>query len=165
VTSVARTLLDLAGVVRLRLLERAIDQAERLQIFDLRAIQRLKERNPRRCGQAALDQVLTYYAGPAPTRSELEQIFLHLCRRAQLSLPAVNCFIAGFEVDIAWIDRRVIVELDGYRYHGTRLAFERDRSKDAALQVAGYRVLRVTYRRLMREPEGVVADLRALLAA
>jgi very-short-patch-repair endonuclease len=110
-----------------------------------------------------LDHVLSYYAGPAPTRSELERIFLELCRKAKLTSPAVNCIIAGHEADIAWVDRRLVVELDGYRYHGTRQAFERDRTRDATLQVAGYRVLRVTYRRLMREPEQVIAELRALL--
>jgi hypothetical protein len=163
VTSVARTLLDLAGVVRLRLLERAVDQAERMQVFDLRAIERLKERNPRRHGLAALNQVLAYYMGPAPTRSELERLFLGRCRKANLPPPAVNSFIAGLEVDFAWQGHRVVVELDGYRYHGTRRAFERDRLRDSALQIAGYRVLRVTYRRLEREPAQVVSDLRALL--
>jgi hypothetical protein len=163
VTSVARTLLDLAGVVRPRMLERAVDQAERLQVFDLRAVERVRERNPRRRGLAALDQVLTHYAGPTPPPSELERIFLDLCRRAQLPSPAANCFIAGSEVDIAWLDRRVVVELDGYEYHRTRQAFERDRVRDSSLQIAGYRVLRVTYRRLMREPEQVIVELRSLL--
>jgi hypothetical protein len=134
-----------------------------MQVFDLRAIERLKERNPGRRGLAALDHVLASYVGPAPTRSELERLFLKLSRKAILPLPAVNCLIAGLEVDFAWLGQRVVVELDGYRYHGTRQAFERDRVRDSVLQVAGYRVLRVTYRRLMTEPERVVADLRSLI--
>jgi very-short-patch-repair endonuclease len=71
--------------------------------------------------------------------------------------------VAGFEVDAAWLGRQLIVELDGYAFHRTRAAFERDRARDIALQVAGYRVLRVTSRRLLDEPTEVVRAIRLLL--
>jgi very-short-patch-repair endonuclease len=71
--------------------------------------------------------------------------------------------VAGFEVDAVWPDQKLIVELDGYAFHRTRAAFERDRMRDAALQIAGYRVLRVTYRRLLEEPGAVVSAIMELL--
>jgi very-short-patch-repair endonuclease len=71
--------------------------------------------------------------------------------------------VAGFEVDMAWPAQRLVVELDGFGYHRTRAAFERDRLRDARLQVAGFRVLRITQRRLESEPQRVVGELRALL--
>lgn len=165
VTTVARTLLDLAEVLRPRQLERAIDQAELLQLFDLRAIERLKERSHGHRGLAALNRLVADYRGPTPTRSELERQFLDLCRKARLPAPATNSFVAGFEVDAVWHDGRLVVELDGYRYHGTRQAFERDRVRDGVLQLEGYRVLRVTHRRLQKEPVAVVSTLRSLLEA
>ncbi len=70
----------------------------------------------------------------------------------------------GFEVDAYWPDHHLIVELDGYETHGTRQAFEGDRERDAALLLAGYRVVRITWRQLTREPETVVGRLRRLLA-
>jgi very-short-patch-repair endonuclease len=99
------------------------------------------------------------------TRSELERWFAELCRDAGLPPPALNSFIAGFEVDVIWHEGRVVVELDGHEFHRTRAAFERDRARDAALQVAGYRVLRITHRRLQREPDAVIGQLRSLLAS
>ena len=77
----------------------------------------------------------------------------------------MNARVAGLEVDALWPDERLIVELDGYAYHRTRSAFERDRARDATLQLAGYRVLRITARRLGRDPDTVAAAVRALLIA
>jgi len=56
--------------------------------------------------------------------------------------------VAGLEVDAVWPQWRLVAELDGYAFHGTRAAFERDRERDARLQLAGYRVLRFTHRKL-----------------
>jgi very-short-patch-repair endonuclease len=93
----------------------------------------------------------------------LERKFLELCRAAGLPAPAVNVVIAGMEVDVVWREARLVVELDGHEFHRTRAAFERDRRRDAALQVAGYRVYRVTYRELAEDAVGVMATARALL--
>jgi very-short-patch-repair endonuclease len=87
------------------------------------------------------------------------------CRGMALPEPAVNVLVEGFEVDMAWRDRRLVVELDGYAFHQTRAAFERDRARDAALQVAGYRVLRVTARRLADEPAAIAEAISRLLAS
>jgi very-short-patch-repair endonuclease len=77
----------------------------------------------------------------------------------------LNAQVAGFEVDALWLRERLIVELDGYLFHRTRGAFERDRLRDADLQLVGYRVLRITFRRLEREPTAVAETVRQLLAA
>ncbi len=103
--------------------------------------------------------------GPDPdlTRSELERIFLSLCRRHRLPQPEVNARVGPYEVDFLWRDRGLIVETDGFRHHASRVAFESDRARDARLQSRGYRVLRFTYRQVLnRSP--VVAALRPLLA-
>jgi hypothetical protein len=99
------------------------------------------------------------------TRSELERRFLALCRDAGLPAPAANAWIVDQEVDVLWADQRLVVELDGHRFHRTRTAFERDRIRDTVLQVAGYRVLRVTQLRLDSEPASVIADVRSLLSS
>jgi very-short-patch-repair endonuclease len=163
VTSVARTLLDLAEVAPRRHLERALEQAERLELFDLRAVERLIDRSHGHHGLRALNASLRDYRETPLTRSELERAFLELCEEAGLPRPQVNICIAGMEVDMVWPEHRLVVELDGHDFHRTRIAFERDRARDAILQVAGYRVLRITYRRLVRAPEGVVHAVRSLL--
>ena len=64
---------------------------------------------------------------------------------------------------MAWPDQRLVVELDGHDSHRTRAAFERDRERDTTLQLAGYRVLRITHRRVESEPAEVLAAVRSLL--
>ena len=71
--------------------------------------------------------------------------------------------VAGYEVDFLWRDHKLVVEVDGFAYHATRTAFERDRARDATLQAAGYRVIRLTWRQIAAEPHAVVARLASLL--
>jgi very-short-patch-repair endonuclease len=101
---------------------------------------------------------------PDLTRSELERLFLRLCRRHRLPVPEVNVRVDGYEVDFLWRRPRLIVETDGFRHHGSRAAFESDRARDAHLQGLGYRVLRFTYRQVSETPGAVVTSLRALLS-
>jgi very-short-patch-repair endonuclease len=160
VTTPARTVLDLAAVVHRRELERALDEAAYLRL-DLDG---LEPRRGRR-GGAAISRVLAEHrAGATRTRSELEERVLALCRRADLPAPEVNAPVEGFTVDFAWRAQRLIVETDGWQAHGTRAAFERDRRRDADLTTAGWRVLRVTWARVMREPRAVAIQLSSLLA-
>jgi hypothetical protein len=163
VTSVARTLLDLAEIVDRRRLERAVEEAERLHLFDLRAVERACERNRGRHGLRPLLALLPGLSPAPETRSVLERQFVAFCREAGLPTPVMNAEVAGFEVDALWPRAGLVVELDGYAFHGTRAAFERDRARDAALQVAGYRVLRLTHRRLTTEPATVEQLIRPLL--
>ena len=165
VTTVARTLFDLAEVVDTARLERAFEGAERRDLLDLVAIEAVCRRNPGRRALRPL-AVLLPSLTPAPfTRSDLEGDFLDFCVRAGLPRPEANVLVAGFEVDAVWRDRRLIVELDGFEFHRTRAAFERDRVRDAELQLAGYRVVRITARRLRGDAGAVAAFLHALLSA
>jgi len=164
VTSVARTLLDLTKVVSPQVLQRALEAAERERRLDLHALDELFTRNPGRHGLRTLRRaVAAYDPAAAVTRSDLERRFLALCRTAGLPRPAVNTQVAGFEVDMAWPAKQLIVELDGHAFHSSRQAFERDRMRDAALALAGFRVIRITHRRLHDDPAAVVATVRELL--
>jgi hypothetical protein len=163
VTAPARTLLDLSEVLRPRRLTLAFEEAERLGLLDMRALHGLWERSPGRRGLQPLGGLLSEGRDPPNTRSALERRFVELCRGENLPLPTLNAGVAGFEVDALWPDERLIVELDGYAFHRTRGAFERDRIRDADLQLAGYRVLRITSRRLEQEPAAVAETVRSLL--
>jgi very-short-patch-repair endonuclease len=102
---------------------------------------------------------------PRLTRSEAERRMLRLIRAARLPVPATNARVGRFEVDALWERERLIVEVDGFAFHGSRPAFERDRRRDAELLTLGYRVLRVTWRQLVDEPEAVVALIAAAISA
>jgi very-short-patch-repair endonuclease len=165
VTSVARTLLDLAALLPLTRLERACHQAEILRVLDLTAVEELLERSGPARGTRALRAALTSLAatGAQVTRSELEVRFLSLVAEAALPRPRVNAHVAGFEVDFHWPERRLVVETDGVAVHMTPTAFEADRRRDAALAVAGQRVVRFTWRQLTDRPATVKRTLVALL--
>jgi very-short-patch-repair endonuclease len=159
VTAPARTVLDLADVLRRRALERVLDEAFYLGLD----LEELRPRRGRR-GFGLLTAVLAeHLAGTTWTRSELEERMLALCRRAGLPKPVVNGEVEGFEVDFHWPGRRLVVETDGWNAHRGRGAFERDRFKDARLVEAGWRVVRITRARLAREPREVAALLARLL--
>jgi hypothetical protein len=164
VTAIARTLLDLAEVLNPRRLASVFEAAERLGLLDIRALVALYERSPGRRGLQSLGALLSEARDPPNTRSALERRFVELCFEEKLPPPALNVAVVGFEVDALWPRQRLIVELDGYAYHRTRGAFERDRIRDAHLQLAGYQVLRVTSRRLEHEPAVVAQTVRSLLA-
>jgi very-short-patch-repair endonuclease len=155
-TTIPRVLLDLANVDD-PLLPYAIESAYDDGTLDVSGIDGHK-------GVRKLRKALAEYE-PTPhwTRSRLEKRFFRLCREHGIPLPAVNQWIAGYEVDMVWRDQRVIVELDTDATHGTRSARRKDPIRDAKLQIAGYRVIRVTDDRLIRDPAGVIADVRALL--
>jgi hypothetical protein len=162
VTTVPRTLLDLAEVVRQRDLERAIERAETFRILDLTAIRELLARSPGRRGASRLERALA--ADPIFTRNDLEELFLEICRRAGVPPPRVNYAIGKYEADFAWPDHRLIVETDGRAAHDTAHAFEHDRLRDRELVKQGWRVIRFTWRQLQDDPGEAVATLRALLA-
>lgn len=165
VTSVARTLLDLAEVLRPRDLQSAFEEADRLRLLDVRAVENVCRRMKGRRGLRPLSALVDEHRGPPPpTRSKLERRFLAVVLEAGLPLPKVNSVIEGLEVDALWPDQRLVVELDSRAYHLSRAAFERDRIRDATLQLAGYRVLRVTHARLEREPNAITETVRSLLA-
>ena len=98
--------------------------------------------------------------GPAPTRSELEERFLALCDTHRVPRPETNTRIEGVEVDFVWRDGRLIVEVDGFAYHRSPETFERDREKTVVLTVAGWRVLRFTWRQITLRAAWVAAAIR-----
>lgn len=164
-TSLARTFLDLAEVVHADGLRRAYEKGERLELLDVRAIDRVLDRNSARRGAAALRRLMDYDPIPAArTRSELERLFLGVLREADLPLPLVNVIVEGYEVDAYWPDARLVIELQGYAYHRMRHAFERDHAKLGRLKLAGYEVLPITYLQVTTEPGWVVDAVRLLLA-
>lgn len=164
VTTPARTLLDLAGAVGARELERSVDEGLVRGLVDRRRLRAAVARAVGRQGVAALRALLDHQDGPTLTRSEAEERMLALVRSAQLPKPRVNAHLGGREVDLLWSAQRLVVEVDGYAYHSSRSAFERDHLRDAELGAAGFRVMRVTWRLLVNQPEAVVARLAAALA-
>jgi very-short-patch-repair endonuclease len=165
VTTVARTLLDLAAILTRNQLIRAIEAAERNELFDLRQVEAVAARYPRRSGTVALRAALADYCDPLDTHSDLERDFEGLIRKAALPDPQMNVILEGFEVDAFWPPSRLVVELDSRGYHLSPRAFENDRARDATLQRAGYRVIRLTSRRLRDDPSGVVELLAELTSA
>jgi REase_MTES_1575/Transcriptional regulator, AbiEi antitoxin len=163
VTTVARTIVDLAAVLDPDQLLRVIEQGERMGVLDFLALRKATARAEGRPGAATLRQILATYTEAPPTRSELERTFLSRIEQAGLPRPIINATAAGLEVDFLWPEQRLIVELDGRAYHTNPRAFEQDRLRDATLLRAGYRVLRITYRRLQDEPGKVLNDVHSLL--
>jgi len=152
VTSVARTLLDIAADARG--LRRALDEADRLGIFRIGELEALLRRTRGHHGRGRLARLVAARTLPPPTRSELEDRFLDLCRDAKLPMPEVNATVAGIEVDMYWPRQRLVVELDGAAYHRTPAAQERDREREAIVHSAGLALRRFGWRQVVeREVE------------
>jgi very-short-patch-repair endonuclease len=163
-TTPARTIHDLAGTLISRQLEQVLARADRQRLLDREKIGTLLKRYPRRRGRARLRALLATPDGPALTRSEAEDRFLSLVRKAGLRHPETNVMVNGFEVDALWRAERLVVEIDGFAFHSLPGAFERDRQRDGVLAAAGFRVMRVVWRQLTLEPEALLARLVQALA-
>jgi very-short-patch-repair endonuclease len=164
-TTPARTILDLAGALSPTRLNRLLDQAEILELTDYPALAAIARAHPGHHGATKLERALhTHYAGATLTNSDLEVRFLELCRSRGLPMLLVNADLAGKQIDFLFADARLVVEVDSWRYHKTRHAFENDRARDVLTLRAGYRTLRFTDRRLEREPHGVAEAIAAVLA-
>lgn len=166
VTRPARTLLDIAAVLPTDALRRAVRQAEvdgLARQGDLDA--QLARTPPRYPGVRRLAAIVAL--GPARTRSELEDRMLALLRRRGFPTPLINARVAGVantvEVDFLFPDLRLVLETDGDRYHGTRLAREHDAARQADLEAAGYRVVRLNWRQVTAEEEQTVRRLRRIV--
>lgn len=165
VTSLARTLLDLAATVRFEWLEKMVERSEDLGLFDLREVEDLLARTVGHHGHGRLRKAIALYRPTSFTRSGLEKRFLELCLEAGLPQPRMNYVEHGFELDCYWPEFRFAVELDLFETHGTRAAFERDRKRQEDLLLVGIGMTRVTGPRLEREPDGVIERVRRLLSA
>jgi len=163
VTSIARTLRDLAAVLADRPLEQALARAFYLDGVNTDELRKLIARYPRRPGTPRLRAMLSADEPPAMTRSEAEERFLSLVRAAQLPARRVNVRLHGFEADFCWRAHGVVVEIDGLAYHSTRAAQQRDRHRDSTLGAAGIRVLRFTWQDLTTRPEATLVKVALAL--
>jgi very-short-patch-repair endonuclease len=164
ITSPARTLLDFAAQAAPQELESAIAEAYALRLTSERELRTTLSRHRHRSGAGKLSAELALEGGPAWTRSEAERQMRRLLREARLPPPLVNVPVAGFTVDFFWPANRLIVEVDGYRFHGHRRAFENDRRRQTALVAAGHNVIRVTWRQIRDEPLAVIAAIAQALS-
>ncbi|MGH2988780.1 MAG: DUF559 domain-containing protein [Solirubrobacterales bacterium] len=163
-TTPARTILDIAAVVPIRELERALAEAQARHLTRRNDLVALLARAGPRPGVTKLRSLLDRDSAPAMTRSEAEERLLALLRAAELPPPEVNVRLGGHEVDFLWREERLVVEVNGFRYHSSRSAFERDRVRDAKLGALGFRVVRVTWRQIVERPEALVARIAMALA-
>jgi very-short-patch-repair endonuclease len=170
VTTVPRTIFDLAATEPLDVVKALLREAEFRELHDRLSLRDLVERYPGRRGirrvKAALEALKDE---PVDERkSRLEDRFDPFLRCHSLRRPHFNHWILvgdkRFQVDCLWPDQRQIVELDGWEGHKTRTAFREDRARDRKLRVAGYGVTRLTWNQLDDEAETIAADLRALLS-
>ncbi len=155
VTSVARTLVDLAHVLRDDQLERAVREAQFRGWWHEWQIRDAMTRRPS-------TRLKAYLGDVAPTQSTLEDRFLRLCARHRIPRPLAQQGRRP-RLDFVWPEQRVVVEVDGWEAHRTRAAFQHDRTTTNALQLAGYVVLRFTWEDVTRRPALVAAQVRRAL--
>jgi hypothetical protein len=168
-TTVARTLLDLAAVVPVWELKKAVSEAEVQRILNHEAVRELVRRSRGRRGVARLRMVLDeIHPLTRRTRSEMEILFLQMCDRAGLPRPEVNVTLYACgrpaKPDFLWREAGLIVEADSRRFHDTDSAFQTDREREQRLQLEGWRVSRCTWEQIEREPRRLAETIRGLLA-
>ena len=164
VTSLSRTLLDLAIRSRPDQLDRLLERAEELGLLDVAAVEALLDRAGGHRGRGPLRRALgLYQPDPAFTRSRFEKLFRRHVRAAGLPAPSMNFNTDGYELDAYWPEIRFAVELDLFETHGSRAAFERDRLRHEELKLLGIEMIRVTRPRLQQEPDAVIRNLATLL--
>jgi hypothetical protein len=156
VTSVARTLLDLAWKLRGDGLPRALERAEDLGLLDLDALHAVIERNRGHHGAKRLRYALAIYERPIWSRSGFERRFVERLVDSGLPRPATGWNVVGHEVDVFWPELDFGIELDAYETHGSRRAFETDHDRDLDFALAGVATIRISERRFRREPGEIV---------
>lgn len=163
VTSIARTLLDLAAALPQRAFEQALARGLRLTDVTGDQLLQLVARYPRRPGTPMLRAMLQADVQPAMTRSEAEERFLALVRTGELPAPQTNVRVHGFETDFYWRAHGVVVEIDGFQFHASRAAQQRDRRRDSTLGAPGIRVLRFTWHDLTAQPSATLVKVALAL--
>jgi very-short-patch-repair endonuclease len=170
-TSPSRTMVDLAGTVGSRTLRSCFERAAKQGRLNVEAIE--ASLDPRRRGEKTLRALLDEWRQAAPLsrkrslKSPLEAKVLPLVLARDLSAPLTNAPVQladrRIEVDFLWPDHLLVVEADSRDFHGTEVAFERDRRRDRELLAAGYATLRVTSLQAEREADAVAAAIAARL--
>ena len=164
-TSPARTLIDIATDLRPRELEWALDEALATHIISKSQLAEALERSQSRPGAAILRTLAEQRTTLTRTRSHPEETLLRLLREADIKLPLVNVQLYGFEADFYWPNERLVVEVDGYQWHSSRSAFERDHRKDVTFRAHGLEVDRFSAEQIEGRPYVVVAAVAGRLAA
>ena len=162
VTSLGRTLLDLASLLHPHQLEAAVNAADKLGLLDPQTLRTELDEHRGATGLPTLRRVLDRHTF-ALTDSELERQFLRLVREARLPRPKTQQGVNGYRLDFLWPKARLVVETDGLRYHRTPAQQAKDRVRDQALVAAGFTVLRFTHAQVRYDPRHVVATLLAVL--
>jgi hypothetical protein len=163
-TSAARTVFDLAATAEPDEVERILIAADSLRILNRRRLRELIDQSPGRRGIRMLRSLIANE--PVRVRSDIEVDLVLLCRHAGLPEPVVNGVVAGIEVDLHWPELRLVVEVDGWAFHGGRERMNADRDRDQRLTLAGLAGRSLHPRPARRRPGGVRAPARcARLAA
>jgi very-short-patch-repair endonuclease len=163
ITTPARTLVDLASCASDRELEQAVAHSLRQGLASDDEIVRIVARYPRRAGVRHLRALMCLDGAPAFTRSQAEETFLDLVRRAHLPPPETNVVVHGWEVDCLWRNSALVVEIDGRAFHSSYRAQARDRRRDATLLAQGLSVMRVTWADLHDGRDALIARLAQAL--
>jgi very-short-patch-repair endonuclease len=156
VTSVARTLCDLSHILDLDDLVRTLREAMFRRLYDARAIEDALTRRP----SVALKELLIE---ASVTQSQMEDRFLTICARQKLPRPSTQYRIRGKAYDFVWPQQRVVVETDSWIAHGTPYSFQADRAASNALQLAGWLILRFTWRDLTKRSRTTAAQVKEAL--
>jgi very-short-patch-repair endonuclease len=172
-TTVARTVVDLAGTNGIEKLREAVEMAATRKALDIAAIDAILANGPKRRGAPCLRSVIDEWRPVAETakfatvRSLFEAKLLPLIAAAGLPMPRINAPVRTaervLEVDLLWPEQRFVVEADSRRHHAIEVAFERDHKRNRELLAAGYRLLRVSWREAENEPAAVFAVIRSEL--
>ncbi len=157
-TATTRTLIDCAPLVDGETLEAAFEQARRMGLTSIRAVEQRLARG--RTGSALMRDVLQRVQA-RPTESKLEVKLARLLRTSALPAPTAQYEIGCYRVDYAWPSPRVVCECDGFAWHGSRLQWKRDRRRIAAIEAAGWNIVHVTWDDVTRRP-GETLDRIAL---
>jgi very-short-patch-repair endonuclease len=162
VTTVPRTLVDLAAVLDEEQLARACHEAGVRHRTTPAQVEAVLARLPNSPGAGKLRRVLT--GDVRVSLSKLEARFLTQLRDQGLPLPVTNRVAGSRRVDCRWPERRLTVELDGYRYHNSRHSWELDRQREREARRRGDEFRRYTYKDVFEEPGFMLNELRALLS-
>jgi len=163
VTDPVSTLIDLATCVGLDRLDRAVNEADRLDLVDPESLRLALDASPPRPGVGSLRSLLDRHTF-ALTDSVLERRFLRLVRVAGLPAPKTQAWVNGFRVDFYWPDLGLVIETDGLRYHRTPAQQKKDHLRDQAHTAAGLTVLRFTAAQVRFEPKQTRATLITVMS-
>jgi hypothetical protein len=163
VTTLAKTLLDMAPAMKSKSINRALNNGRMEHGLELHDVIEVMRRHPHCRGAKRLTEVLGI-ATKRPTRSDFERSFPAFCQRYSLPPPEMNFPFGKHELDAFFPVERVIVELDSWRFHSSRTAFEGDRDKDADTLAAGLVTVRITDERYEKAPDREAARLHRILA-